>query len=314
MSAPAVSSNRLSTLLILHAIPLCFSSNIILGRALNTVVEPATLAFYRWSIAAIILLLISARPLWHHRAALLRVLDLLFILGFLGMFICGAVFYAGLQQTTAIKAALIYMASPAIIVVIEVVFRGLRLSATKIAAILAAFIGVVIILVGNASHGLDLFQWQTGDLFCIAASISWALYSIILKTERLAGIPTIVLFCAIALMGTIILFPFYIWEGGFSASLQFSRQTWLSILLLASISSVFSYGFYQKGVKLVGASTTSLYLYLVPVYAVIFAVTWLGETLSLVHIAGFILIVGGLYFSTRTTTAPYDKTINAPKG
>ena len=309
MSAITVFSSRLKTLLILQAVPLFFSSNIILGRALNMAVEPATLAFYRWSIATLILLLFSAQQLWHYRRQLIRVVDLLFILGFLGMFVSGAVFYAGLQQTTAIKGSLIYMASPAIIVVLEVFFRGLRVSFGRITGIIAAMIGVVIILVGGANQNSNLFQWQLGDLYCVAASISWALYSVILKSRRLADIPTIVLFSAIAMAGTVILFPFYILENGYRASFEFSTETWLSIGFIASVSSVLAFGFYQKGVELVGASTTSLYLYLLPVYATVIAISWLGETLSYVHIIGFVLIAGGLYYSTRSMRAHTQKTM-----
>ena len=299
MSPNTVFSSRLKTYFILNAIPLFFSSNVILGRALNSAVEPATLAFYRWSIAALILLLISSRQVWQHRADLMRILDLLFLLGFLGMFVSGAVFYAGLHQTTAIKGALIYMASPAIIVILEVLFRGLRLDLIKIFGIGSAMAGVVIILLSGNGANQSLFQWQSGDLYCIAASISWAFYSVILKTDRVSKIPTLVLFCAIAIAGTIILTPFYIWENGFTASFDFSAATWMSILFLASISSVLAFGFYQKGVELVGASTTGLYLYLLPVYASIIAISWLGEVLSAYHIIGFVLITGGLYFSTR---------------
>ncbi len=304
MIANTVSGNRLKTFVILNAIPIFFSSNIILGRALNAAVEPATLAFYRWSIASMILLLFSAKLLWQYRSKLLRVLDLLFLLGFLGMFVSGAVFYAGLQQTTAIKGALIYMASPVIIVVLEVLFRGMTVNFIKVIGITAAMVGVGIILIGGSGDSSNLLQWQRGDLFCIAASVSWALYSVILKNRRLANIPTIVLFSAIALAGTTILLPFYIWENGFYTSLSFSSETWFSIFFIASVSSVLAFGFYQKGVELVGASTTSLFLYLLPVYATLIAVSWLGEVLSYIHIIGFVLIAGGLFISTRSSQRP----------
>ena len=250
MSANTVVSSRLKTLLILQSIPLFFSSNIILGRALNTMVEPATLAFYRWSIASMILLVFSAFQLWKYRAQLFRVIDLIFILGFLGMFVSGAVFYAGLQQTTAIKGALIYMASPAIIVVLEVFFRGVRVSFARVLGILAAMTGVFIILAGSAEQNSDLFSWQRGDLYCIAASISWALYSVILKSERLVKIPTIVLFSAIAIAGSLILFPSYLWENGLRASYGFSSDTWISIFFIASVSSVLHLGFTKKVLNL----------------------------------------------------------------
>jgi len=309
MLPDTVFRGKLKTLIVLNAIPLFFSSNVILGRALNATVEPATLAFYRWAFATVILLLFGAAHMWKYRAQLLHVLDLLFILGFLGMFVCGAVFYAGLQQTTAIKGALIYMASPAMIIVLEVLFRGMHISLAKIAGVASAMIGVVIILTGGTGQGGNLMQWQTGDLYCIAASISWALYSVILKNKRLSNIPTIVVFSAIAMAGSIILFPFFMWENGIAASSRFSVQTWGSILFLAGISSVLAFGFYQKGVELVGASTTGLYLYLLPVYATIIAISWLGETLSYVHVIGFILITGGVYFSTRSRRNNAQKSI-----
>jgi len=308
MLAKTVSGNRLKTLLILNFIPIFFSSNVILGRALNASVDPATLAFYRWLIASIILLLFSAKLLWQYRSKLLRVLDLLFLLGFFGMFVSGAVFYAGLQQTTAIKGALIYMASPVIIVILEVLFRGLRINLIKIAGITAAMAGVGIILIGGSDANTNLLQWQRGDMYCIAASISWALYSVTLKNRRLENIPTLVLFSAIAIAGTIILLPFYYLENGFYASFKFSSETWFSIFFIASVSSVLAFGFYQKGVELVGASTTSLFLYLLPVYATLIAVSWLGEVLSYVHIIGFVLIASGLFFSTRTSQRPALKT------
>lgn len=299
MSASPVVNSRVVTLLILHAIPICFASNVILGRTLNESVEPASLAFYRWSIAATILLLFSARKLWLFRAKLARAFDLLLLLGFMGMFVSGAVFYAALHQTTAIKASLIYMSSPLIILFIEVLFRGLRLSFIKTIGVLTALTGVIIVLVGDLDLSSDILRWQEGDILCVAAAISWAIYSVVLKSKRLEEIPTLVVFSAVAIVGSIILLPFYIWENGYSASLEFSGEIWLNILFIASVSSVLAFGFYQKGVALVGASTTSLYLYLLPVYTVLIAVLWLGETLSYAHIIGFFLIIPGLYLSTR---------------
>ncbi|MBL4599270.1 MAG: DMT family transporter [Rhizobiaceae bacterium] len=284
---------------ILHAIPLCFAANVVMGRALRDAVDPGTLAFYRWGIASLILLSFSGRALWQYRAKLLRVLDLLLWLGFLGMLICGALFYAGLQQTKAVNGALIYMASPVIIILLEVAFRSVRLNVTRIAGIIVAIGGVMTILLLNSGDGLSGFEWQRGDVFCIIASISWALYSFTLKTERLSGFPTLVLFCAIALAGVATLLPFYLWEGGFAKSMEFPADTWFGIGIVAVIPSVFAYGFYQKGVALVGASTTSMYLYLMPVYAVLLAYLFLNESISYIHVIGFALVVCGLYFATQ---------------
>ncbi|MFK5978802.1 MAG: DMT family transporter [Rhizobiaceae bacterium] len=299
MSSVFEINDRLKMFLILNAIPLCFSTNIVSGRALREAVEPSTLAFYRWLIASIILLAISGRLLWKYRAKLVRVLDLLFLLGFFGMLVCGAVFYAGLQQTTAVNGSLIYMASPAIIIMLEVALRGLRLNFIQILGIIASMAGVAMILLVGGNYDFSNFEWHRGDLYCIAGSVSWALYSFTLKMDRLSEFPTLVLFSAIAVVGTIILFPFYLWENGPAMTPGFSSQTWLGIGVVSLLASVLAFGLYQKGVALVGPSTTSMYLYLMPVYAVILAYLFLDESISYIHAVGFVLIACGLYFATQ---------------
>lgn len=300
MSSKFEFSDRWKMIAILHAIPLFFSTNMVVGRALREAVEPSTLAFYRWFIAASILVMISGRMLWQYRAKLARVLDLLFLLGFLGMLICGAVFYAGLQQTKAVNGALIYMASPAVIILLEVAFRGLRLNIVQIVGIFAAMAGVAMVLLIGSGYDFANFEWRIGDLYCLAGSMSWALYSFTLKTERLSKFPTLVLFTAIAVMGAVILFPFYLWENGPAMTPGFSSQTWFGIGVVSLMASVLAYGLYQKGVALVGPSTTSMYLYLIPVYAVILAYLFLGESISYLHAFGFVLIACGLYFATKS--------------
>lgn len=296
MASKFTPNDKLKTLLLLNAIPLCFSINVVVGRGLREAVEPSTLAFYRWAIASVILLFLSGRVIWRYRAKLAKVLDLLFLLGFLGMYVCGALFYEALQHTKAVNGALIYMVSPAIIILLEVIFRGMRLNVTRIMGVLCAMAGVVMVLLMGNDAG---FEWQKGDAYCVLASFCWALYSYTLKTERLSEFPTLVLFAAIALAGTVILFPFFLWENGPALTVHFSYETWFGIGLVATIASVLSFGCYQKGVALVGASTTSIYLYLLPVYAVIMAYMFLDESISYAHVIGFVFIAGGLYFATQ---------------
>ena len=50
--------------------------------------------------------------------------------------------------------------------------------------------------------------------------------------------------------------------------------------------------------RLVGPSTTGLFMYLMPPYGVMMAVVFLGEELHAYHFAGFVLIMSGLVLAT----------------
>ncbi len=92
--------------------PLFFSSNLIFGRSTIPEVAPFTLAFLRWSAAALLL----SPFLWMARDRLRTYVSdhpvHWLVLGFLGMWICGAGVYYALQFTTATNGTLIYTTSP----------------------------------------------------------------------------------------------------------------------------------------------------------------------------------------------------------
>jgi drug/metabolite transporter (DMT)-like permease len=88
--------------------PLFFATNLVFGRAVVGSVAPFTLAFIRWLLVASILL----PALAGQRTVIAGVFSshrrLVFLLGFLGMWLCGGVVYLGLENTTATNATLIY--------------------------------------------------------------------------------------------------------------------------------------------------------------------------------------------------------------
>jgi drug/metabolite transporter (DMT)-like permease len=130
------SSSRLGTYALLLVMPLFFVSNLIIGRAVTNAVEPATLAFWRWFLASLVLLPFAWRGLIQHSAAFRNLWRELLWLGVLGMVVCGAGVYLSLRYTTASNAALIYSSSAISIVVLEAIFFREKLSAARLAGTL----------------------------------------------------------------------------------------------------------------------------------------------------------------------------------
>lgn len=301
MSSPASQNPLIYPLLFI--MPVFMSSNIIIGRYAIDQTEPWTLAFLRWLLAFIILL-----PFAHRQASavmpIIRAnLKLLLIMAFLGMWICGALVYLALKYTSATNGTLIYSAAPIVIMVLEWLFRGRRISLREAVGIVLAVTGVVVIVTKGSLANLLALQFNWGDLIFALCMISWATYSVLIRQKALQDIPVMMLFAALAGLGALLLFPFSVMEMIFVAPLPTSMPAWLSIAGVAIVASVLAFSTYQYGIKMVGASIAGLFMYLLPPYGVFMAVVFLGEELHAYHFMGFIPIMAGLILATLPVAA-----------
>lgn len=283
---------------LLALMPLMFASNLVIGRASAGLVEPWTLAFWRWAIATLILLPFAWRGIvagWDAFRSAMREIS---ILGALGMLICGGIVYISLHATTATNATLIYTASTFLIALFDAVYFGNKLTLSRIAGIVIGFLGVAtIVLQGELTRVVTLdLNW--GDLGIAICALAWAVYSVMLKSEKLRDLPSLPLFALIAAVGALTLVPPMLYEAVALGAVPSERRAWISILALAIIPSVGAYGIYQYGVKVVGPSITGVFFYLVPVYGVVLAVLTLGETFRTYHAVGLVLVVAGVVLAT----------------
>ena len=73
----------------------------------------------------------------------------------------------------------------------------------------------------------------------------------------------------------------------------------LAIACVALFSSVLAYVFWNRGVEQVGANVAGLFVHLMPVFGVILAWFILDERLAPFHVAGIVLILCGIYLTSR---------------
>ena len=296
--ARTASLTRFIPLAVMLLTPLFFSSNLIFGRSTIPQVAPFTLAFLRWASAALVL----SPFLWmaRHRArAYVAAHPAHWLtLGFLGMGICGAGVYYALQFTSATNGTLIYTTSPLMIILLERLFFGRSTSPREILGIVVGFLGVAIIVLKGDFGSLASTSFNLGDLMFIGAALAWAGYSVLLKGPRTAGLPVSALFALIALSGAILLAPFALWEFLAGARMPVTWTAWGGIAGIVVFSSLLAFSGYQYGVARLGASTASVFMYLLPPYGVGLAVLVLGEPFELHHAVGILTVLSGLMLAT----------------
>lgn len=277
--------------------PLMMASNVVIGRAAAEIMPPVGLAFWRWSLAFVLMLPLAGAGLWRYRQVLRREWPVLLVLGALGMGVCGAFVYVGLKTTTATNAGLIYAASPALILLVSAVFRGEAVRPRQVAGIVIAVAGVAAILARGDISALLALRFTTGDLWVLGATIAWAVYSVMLKRQALQ-MPTFVLFAAITAAGVLCLAPFYLAETLAGRPVAWTPEALLSVAGVAVFASVLAYSSYQKGVTLIGPARAGPFMYLMPAYAAVLAMLFLDERLALFHLVGFALILTGVMLAS----------------
>ncbi len=290
------------TAVVLVLMPVMFASNLVIGRAAVATIEPFTLAFWRWLIATLIMVPIVAGALSRHARELLRAVPLLLLLGVLGMVICGAGVYVGLRHTTATNGTLIYTTSPAFIVLLEMALGRRPFSLLQFAGIALATFGVAVIVSHGDIASLAGLSFNPGDVVILAAAVSWAIYSILLHDRRLQALPGRLLFAAIALSGTLVLTPPWLFEGSIHGFLPATTSGWVAVAAIAVFPSVLAFLAYQWLVREVGAMRTGMALYFLPVAGVAMAAIFLGEAVHGYHLVGTLLTIGGVVLATLSGT------------
>lgn len=292
------------TYLVTALAPLFFSTNLIFGRLVVPEVAPFTLAFIRWACVALALAPFALRERAAVREALTRRAPLVVLLGFLGMWICGALVYLALRWTTATNAVLINTTSPMFMVVLEAAFLGAAIGLRQVAGSALALAGVAVIVLRGQLSDLLGVSFSPGDLLILLSAISWAAYSILYRNEGLKRVPNLALFCLVAAAGALLLAPFSLGEMLAGEPMPATRQAWTGIAGIVLISSLLAFSAFQYGIRRIGAAAAGVFMYLMPVYGVLLAVYALGETFHPYHAAGIGLVMAGVVMATLPSRKP----------
>src|SRR5512138_944015 len=198
MQRPAESARaarRVPASLSLAVASLLWSGNFVIGRAVAGRVPPVALAFWRWAVALAVLLPFTFRALRAAAPALRRSWRILVPLGILGVGNFNLLVYVGLTETTATNALLLNSACPAFILAISFAAGLGRASPRQPPGIALSLAGVVAIVTRGAPGTLLSVSFARGDLWVLAAVLSWAAYTLLLD-RRPPGLDPIALLAA----------------------------------------------------------------------------------------------------------------------
>ncbi|NTJ42408.1 DMT family transporter [Agrobacterium larrymoorei] len=298
MNSATTPSPRLRDWLIFLAVPFFFSSNVIFGRGIIGEVSPFTTAFLRWTISTLLVLpfiIGNWRACW---SFIQKKTALWLILGILGMGICGGVVYWGLTMTSAANGTLIYTTSSLFIILFQRIFQGRAIRRLEVVGMTIAFLGVAVIVLKGDMQQLWQLNFNMGDFAILVASISFAIYSLLLRDPAAQTMASLSLFAVIALSGALVLLPLATIELANGGLLPASLASWAKIVGIVVFASIAAFYCFTHTVRTFGPATAGITLYMTPPVSIIMAVSFLGESFEHYHAAGIILVTGGVVLAT----------------
>ena len=277
--------------------PLFWSGNWVAGRALRDTVNPVTLNTLRWSLALIILAALTGGRWGRIATAMRREWRALAGLGVIGIVVFQLLLYYGLRSTTAVNGLMLNSTMPVWMVAGGVVWLGERAGLRQVAGGLVSAVGILVIIGRGDPSIVARLEFTVGDLLLLLAMPTWTLYSIVLKRSptTLNGLDHL---AALTVFAVVVMAPFAVHDVATGGPLPHTWQAWAAVAYVGSLASVGALFFWNEGMKRTGAGVSSFFYHLMPVFGTLWSVLFLDEQPALYHVAGFALILAGVWLAT----------------
>ncbi len=262
--------------------------------ALDTGIGTFDLVVIRFLIAApaFAIVVLVRRPLGITRAALPR----LFVGGALGVAAYQLTLNEGALRTTAGVTSLIIASCPALTLLIARMTGLERLTPTRLGGIALAFAGIAVVAIWAPGQSLE-FDHLAGPLWVLAASLSWAVYTIVMKPALATG-DSLGITAASTLAGAAWTLPF-VRSSTVDTIVDLTLHQVLILLWLALAVTVIGYLAWNEGVRGLDPSRASVYLYPITPLSLLAAVVLLDEPWSPALGVSCVLVLGGVALAQR---------------
>ncbi|MCR9548630.1 DMT family transporter [Vibrio antiquarius] len=277
-----------------------WSSNFNVIKAISSDVSPLDSATLRFSVAALILLLIRGTKRSPYGSKLTRKSMLsLFVIATVGVTIQN---FSAMNFTTPVNAAVVQANLPLVTILLSGFILKTSISVKTILGALISFCGVVIVITGGNIHSIGSNS-NIGDLYMLFALISGCLYTILAK-RLTSHIPVTQQLRWVLSIGAIQMVAIAIYHGDFSRSLNTITFKDLSLIAYMSLfGTLIAYYFWMKGAIVLGPDKMSPLFNTMPVFTLLISFIS-GEQAQWENVLGVFIVAAGVYIGN---SAPFAR-------
>ncbi|MBI2612765.1 DMT family transporter [Candidatus Kaiserbacteria bacterium] len=266
-------------------------------KILHGAIDPYLLAFFRFAIALLALL-----PIMAVRHSLkpppIREWPIFVFIG-----LCGAtasvLVIIGIGQTNSVVSAILLNTNPLLVALLAPFLITEQLTPTKIAALVVGFVGVVLVVLnGQNLSALVSSEYFWGAVIVLVAALFSGLNKIYSKRPVRTYDGLYVTFFGVAL-GTVMLGTVVAISGIFAEPVELTLREWIFVVAIGVFSSAIPWTIWNSSLKHLDVHVAASFMLLIPVFATLYSLIFLTESITPWMVVGMILTSVGIYFVQR---------------
>ncbi|MBV7263487.1 DMT family transporter [Photobacterium sp. WH77] len=283
-----------------------WAGNAIVNKLSYSVIDPGAIAFYRWFFAMLALTPFVITSVIRQWSNIKPHLSKLALLAFLGMVLNQSLGYFAAPTTTATNMALIMSLVPLMSMFLSVPILKQKLSPLAMVGAVLSLGGLVLMLSHGDPSQLLAQGINQGDGLLLLAAFVYALYCVLLKRWDMPLSNWQSVYVQ-GMFAVLFLLPML-----FTSQRVAITGDALPLVLFAAIpASVIAPWCWMKGIKMLGADKTAMFMNLMPVITAIIASVVLNEQLEAVHLIGGGMVLCGVAVAQLRLKARRSKLVTA---
>ena len=276
-----------------------WAGNFIVGKfASYYQIPPFSLNFYRWFFAWLILAPFTIKEIIKKKNYIIKNYKYYVILGITSVTIFNSIVYYSLNFTQVISGVLMISTIPVMIMFISSILKIEKTNIFQILGVACSFLGVILIVTKANFEILINLDFNKGDITMVLAMLSWATYSALLKKKK-HELSQLTLLEVIISFGLLFLIPIYFIEYQTGNTINLDKHFIMVLFYVVLFPGLASFIFWIKGISMIGANRSGVFLHMMPILSAIMAIIIFDEKFMFYHMLGAIFILIGILLSNR---------------
>ena len=276
-----------------------WAGNFVVGKFASMYeVPPFSLNFYRWFFAWLILAPFTIPEIIKKKDYIISNYKLFIVLGVTSITIFNSIVYYSLNFTQVISGVLMISTIPVMIMFFSSILKIEKTNIFQVIGVILSFLAVIIIITKANFEILKNLNFNKGDITMVFAMLSWALYSTLLKKQKYE-ISQLSLLQVVMSFGLIFLIPIYFIEYQLGFRITLEKPFFLILSYVVLLPGLASFILWIKGISIIGANRSGVFLHLMPIMSAIMAMIIFNEKFMFYHMLGACFIITGILLSNK---------------